>query len=259
MNLIYNLLIQPLVMIYDVLFTLIYGLIENPVPSIIVLSIVINFIVLPLYKKADALQKAEQEKQKKMKPWIDHIRKHFSGDERFMIQSAYYRIEHYSPLSALKEAGPLFLQIPFFIAAYRYISTLPILEGASFGPIQDLLKPDGLITVGGFTVNILPILMTVINIVSGTIYSKGGPVRQRIQIYGTALIFLVLLYNSPSGLVIYWTMNNLFSLGKNIYFAHEPKNKRLLPTVISVLIIPLLSLGMIIGSIDSATDVFLSE
>ena len=259
MRLLYNLLIQPLVLVYDVLFALLYGLTEDPVLSIMALSIVINFIVLPLYRKADALQKAEQEQVKKMKPWISHIRKHFSGDERFMIQSAYYRIEHYNPLFALKEAGPLLLQIPFFIAAYRYISSIPILDGASFGAIQDLLKPDGLLKIGGKAINLLPILMTAINIVSGAIYSRGGLVRQKIQIYGTALVFLALLYKSPSGLLLYWIMNNLFSLCKNVYFRHEPKDGRILPTVISILVIPLISYGLISGSIDSETDIFLAE
>lgn len=194
-----------------------------------------------------------------MKPWVEHIRRNFSGDERFMMQSAYYKIEHYNPISALKEAGPLLLQIPFFIAAYRYISTLPVLENASFGAIQNLQEPDRLVSAAGISVNVLPIVMTIINIFSGMIYSKDGPVRQKIQIYGTAVLFLVLLYNSPSGLVIYWIMNNLFSLAKNIYFAHEPKNKRLLPTVASVFIILVISVGMIAGKIDTNVDIFLAE
>lgn len=259
MKLLYDLLIQPLVLFYDILFTLLYGLIDNPVPTIMALSIVINFIVLPLYRKADALQKAEQEQMKRMKPWVSHIRKHFSGDERFMIQSAYYRTEHYNPLSVLKEAGPLFLQIPFFIAAYRYISAIPVLEGASFGAIRDLLKPDGLLKLGGTAVNLLPILMTAINIVSGAIYSKGGLLRQKIQIYGTALVFLALLYKSPSGLVLYWIMNNLFSLCKNVYFSHPPKNERLLPTAVSILLIPLMAFGFVWGNISTNTNCFVAE
>jgi hypothetical protein len=58
--------------------------------------------------------------------------------------------------------------------------------------------------------------MTLINCISGAIYTKGLAVKDKVQIYGTALIFLVLLYNSPSGLVLYWTLNNVFSLVKNI-------------------------------------------
>jgi hypothetical protein len=42
-----------------------------------------------------------------------------------------------------------------------------------------------------------------------------------------ALVFLVLLYASPSGLVIYWTMNNVFSLLKNVYYRIKLKHKNL--------------------------------
>ena len=65
-------------------------------------------------------------------------------------------------------------------------------------------------------IHVLPILMTVINFVSGAIYTKDATFREKFQLYVVALIFLVLLYNSPSGLVIYWILNNIFSLFKNI-------------------------------------------
>ena len=68
----------------------------------------------------------------------------------------------------------------------------------------------------GIAVNVLPVLMTVINLASGAIYSKEQSRKDKIQIWTLALIFLVILYNSPSGLVLYWTFNNLFSLIKNI-------------------------------------------
>lgn len=60
--------------------------------------------------------------------------------------------------------------------------------------------------------------MTLINCVAGEIYSKGHDKKEKVQIYLCALVFLVLLYNSPSGLVVYWTMNNVFSLVKNIFY-----------------------------------------
>jgi len=79
-------------------------------------------------------------------------------------------------------------------------------------------RPDALFTIGNFPINILPIAMTAINCVAGAIYTKGFPIKEKLQIYGMALIFLVLLYDSPSGLVLYWTMNNVFSLAKNIFY-----------------------------------------
>ena len=63
----------------------------------------------------------------------------------------------------------------------------------------------------------LPIAMTLINIIAGAIYTKGFSFKEKAQIYGMALVFLVILYNSPSGLVLYWTMNNVFSLIKKYF------------------------------------------
>ena len=92
-----------------------------------------------------------------------------------------------------------------------------MLQNASFGPIANLGAPDGLLQLGSVTVNLLPILMTVINLVSGAIYLRGFPVKSKVQQYVLALLFLVLLYNRPAGLVLYWTINNVFALVKNIF------------------------------------------
>jgi hypothetical protein len=67
--------------------------------------------------------------------------------------------------------------------------------------------------------------MTLINIVAGAIYTKGFPLKEKLQLYGMAVVFLVLLYDSPAGLVLYWTLNNVFSLLKNLYYAVNSKWK----------------------------------
>ena len=59
--------------------------------------------------------------------------------------------------------------------------------------------------------------MTAVNLLSGALYAKGLLFKEKAQLYGIALLFLVLLYNSPACLVLYWTMNNVFSLIKNCY------------------------------------------
>lgn len=234
MQFLYDIIIIPLLFVYDLLFTILYRAFQNPVTSIVALSVIVNLIVLPLYNKADAMQKEEQTKKKAMEPWVRHIRKHFRGDEQFMMLSAYYKVEHYSPLSFVKEAVPLLLQIPFFMAAYRFLSSLEILDGAAWGSIQNLIEPDGLLTLGGTRVNLLPILMTAINLISGAIYAKGSTLRLKLQILISALVFLVLLYQSPAGLVIYWTMNNLFSLGKNLMLRLPEKTKKAIKVCLAI-------------------------
>ena len=214
----YQLLIGPLQLFFEILYSLAYLVTHDPGISIIVLSLGMNLLVLPLYRRADAMQAEERELEKKLQPWTDHIRKAFHGDERFMILQTYYRQNHYKPVYALKGTLSLLLEIPFFIAAYRFLSELSLLQGCSFGIIRDLGAPDALISLNGFRINVLPILMTLINLVSGYIYTRGLSLKSRIQLYATALVFLVFLYQSPSGLVFYWTLNNVFSLVKNIIY-----------------------------------------
>jgi membrane protein insertase Oxa1/YidC/SpoIIIJ len=127
----------------------------------------------------------------------------------------------------LRNTVSLLIQIPFFIAAYSYLSHLEILQGETFFFIRDLSAPDGLLPILGNSINILPILMTAINIVTGVIYTRGFPFNEKVQLYGMALIFLGLLYNSPAGLVLYWTMNNVFSLAKNV-MRHIPHAKKII-------------------------------
>jgi hypothetical protein len=62
---------------------------------------------------------------------------------------------------------------------------------------------------------------------SASLYSKGLLFKEKAQLYGMALLFLVLLYNSPAGLVLYWTANNAFSLLKNIYLKIPFSKKRI--------------------------------
>ena len=134
-----------------------------------------------------------------------------------MLQT-YYRQNNYKPSSILKGSVSLLLEIPFFIAAYNFLSHAGVLNGFSFGPFVDMGKPDGLIKIAGLSINLLPILMTTINIISSMIYTKGLPTSSKVQLYGMAGIFLILLYNSPAALVFYWTLNNLFSLVKNLFY-----------------------------------------
>lgn len=221
-----SLLIGPLKLLFEGIFQLSQRLTQSPALAIILLSVAVNLLVLPLYTRADALQKQVQEKEKRLKKGAEHIRKSFSGELRTMTLHTYYRQNGYSPLQSLQSAVTLLLEIPFFIAAYQFLGGLESLSGVALGPIRDLSGPDGLWKLRGITVNLLPLLMTGINILSGAIYLKGAPLRAKLQVYLTALVFLVLLYESPACLVLYWTVNNVFSLCKNILLSLPKKEKK---------------------------------
>ena len=233
----YRLLIGPLELMFEVIFAIADRLVGNHGIAIIFLSLAINFLVLPLYRRADALQREQRDKAARMQAGVAHIKKTFQGNERFMMLQTFYRQHDYKQTDVFKGSISLLLQVPFFTAAYRFLSGLQLLRGTAFGPIRDMGAPDGLLTIFGVTLNLLPILMTAINYISASIYMKGFPLRSKLQTYGLALVFLVLLYNSPAGLVFYWTLNNLFSLLKNVFY----KMKR-----------P----GLVLGAVFSAISVF---
>lgn len=218
----YNLIIAPIEFIVDWIFRLCLNKVgtHGVIYCVVVVSIVINILALPLYNIADALQDKERKIAKKLESRVKRIKKAFKGDEQFMMLSEYYRQNDYHPLYTLRSALSILIEIPFFIAAYHYLSNCEALLGSKFWIFKDLGNPDSLFkfTVGTklIIINILPIIMTLINFVSGAIYTKDATVKEKVQLYVIAAIFLVLLYNSPSGLVIYWILNNLFSLAKNI-------------------------------------------
>ena len=238
MNFFYSIIIYPLYEIDEFFYSLCYGTTDNTGLSIAGISLLVSFLCLPLYIVAEKWQEKERLLQKDMEFQLKKIKSAFHGEERYMMVSTYYRQKNYHPMMALRSSISLIIQIPFFIAAYKFLSTLESLQGQSFLFIKDLSRPDNLFYIGSFPVNILPIAMTLINIIASAIYTKGHPLKEKVQIYLMALFFLVFLYNSPSGLVFYWTANNVFSLVKNIFY--KIKNpKKVLYILLSLCILAL--------------------
>ena len=157
------LLIGPLKLVFEIIFVIANRLINNPGLSVIALSLVMNILVLPLYRRADAMQEEARIIDMKLADGVAHIKKSFSGDERMMILQTYYRQNNYKPTDALHGSVSLLLEIPFFMAAYQFLSNASALNGASLGPIADLGTPDGLIVIGSVTINLLPILIDLIS------------------------------------------------------------------------------------------------
>ena len=158
LTMLYDMVIGPLLILFEAVFSFSYRYFSIGA-SIVVLSLAVNFLVLPLYRRADAIQEEERQAQLRLAPGVNRIKKAFQGNERFMMLQTYYRQNGYSQLAPLKGAVPLLLEIPFFLAAYRFLNSLQLLQGASMGPIQDLSLPDQMLKLGGFSLNLLPFLM----------------------------------------------------------------------------------------------------
>jgi len=88
-EIIYQILIGPLELFFEVLYTIANRMIGNYGLSIIVLSLIMNFLVLPIYQRADRMQEEERDIEAKLHDGIEHIRKTFKGDERMMMLQTY--------------------------------------------------------------------------------------------------------------------------------------------------------------------------
>ncbi|MBO5253460.1 MAG: preprotein translocase YidC, partial [Clostridia bacterium] len=84
-------LLGPLKLVFEVIFSVANGAVNNPGLAIIALSLCMNTLLMPLYKRADAVQLEARDKEAEMKPVSDHIKKTFSGDERMMLLQTHYR------------------------------------------------------------------------------------------------------------------------------------------------------------------------
>ncbi len=220
LSILFDIVVQPIIYVIELAFSIMYNLSGNIGVSIIGVSLVVNILCLPLYRMADEAQDRERKKQRSMERWVSHIKRHFKGDEQYMMLSTYYAEQGYRPINALVGSLPLLLQIPFFMAAYSYLSNLSLLQETPFLFLSNLGAPDALLNIGGLAINVMPIVMTAINCGSTYVYTRGLPLRDKLQAYLLAGLFLMLLYDSPSGLVFYWTCNQLFSLGKNVVMKH---------------------------------------
>ena len=221
----YDIFIYPIEHILKIVFELSYLFTGSYIISTVLLSLIVSIVLLPFYYWADNLQNKERAILSKLNPTIEEFKSVYSGWKLHAIISTYYKQNNYHPIYSLRSLIGLLIQLPFFIAAYHFLSTYQPIIGIETWLFKDLGAPDSWVHLGSLQINIMPFIMTAINIISGFIFTYNMTKSEKIQTWILSLVFLVLLYNSPSLLVLYWTMNNIFSLLKSIIekkFKSEP-------------------------------------
>lgn len=183
--------------------------------SIILLSLVVSIILLPLFLLIEKSQVKGRNKKALMQVELDKVSNLKNKQEKYFYTKEIYKKHHYNPYGSLIGLLGLLVQIPFFLAAYIMFEQFEPFVGLSFGPIADLSKPDKLLLVRGVVISLLPILMFATNLLSIKLYSKNTNYKEKTQLIVIAIVFFALLYNTSAALVLYWTMNNVFSIGKN--------------------------------------------
>ncbi len=186
--------------------------------GIVLLSVICSMLMTPLLRLVASVVKLEADYQAVIMPQLANIKARYAGDvERHLHIQRLYRRYGYSPLFAVRKVLPLFVQIPFLLLTYFMLKDTAELRGVPFLFLKDLGQPDVLLAT--FNVNILPLVMTAVNIV--TVFATPGfTSRDWIQATGISLLFLVLLYTAPSALLLYWTLNNALTLVRTLVNDH---------------------------------------
>ena len=203
-------LFAPLEYLYLVVYEALVAVTGSYGFSLILLSGLSGLLVLPFAKWVAAAQKKEADIQAILRPQVAKI---IAEEKDFLDRQekikALHQAHNYKPIYAIRASAGVLIQLPFFIAVYNMLKDLDALSGQSFLFLPDLAQPDGLL----WGVNLLPILMTVINIVAALLLANFT-FKDQLNNLIVATVFLVLLYSMSSALVFYWTLNNVWILCK---------------------------------------------
>jgi YidC/Oxa1 family membrane protein insertase len=196
--------------------------------AILLLTVLIKVAFFPL---ADASYRS-MSRMKKLQPEMEKIKTRFADDQAKQQQEIMdlYKREKINPVSGCL---PMLIQIPVFFSLYKVLlGSIEMRQAPFFGWIHDLSAPDptslvnlfGLLPfdphalLPGFllflSIGIWPILMGATQWLQTKLNPPAAdPVQQRMFAF-MPLIFMFMLAGLPSGLVIYWTWNNLLSVAQ---------------------------------------------
>jgi len=204
-----------------------YNLVGNYGIAIILLTILIRLLTHPLAHKGMKIQAKTMAEMQRIKPALDALNVKYKNDaaKRNQEMMKLYKEHNISPLAPLRGCLPMLVQIPIFFALYSLLNQAIDLRGASFLWIDDLSAPDRLVDLARYgmdfavpffnwhvaAINLLPILMGASQFFVSKLTptpSRDPAQKQMMLIF--SLLFPVMLYNFPSGLFIYWLINNVW-------------------------------------------------
>ncbi len=183
--------------------------------------VILTFLIKLLFAPLTHLSYASMKKMQLLAPKMKAIQEHHKKDPA-QSQKALMELYRRNKVNPMMGCLPMLIQIPVFIAMFRLLPEAIELHGAPFiGWIKDLSAPDHFMTLpftvpflGWNSLNILPILMAA----SQVWYQKlmpaqpGSSPEQQTIMNLMPIFFGFICYNMPSGLTLYWTLQNVFSI-----------------------------------------------
>lgn len=182
-----------------------YGFVHNYGIAIILLTILIKLIFWPLGNKSYKSMKEMQ----KLQPKMVELREKYKNDKARLSQEsmALYKIHHVNPMGGCL---PMVVQIPVFFGLYKaLLYAIELRHAPFFWWIQDLSAKD--------PYYITPLVMGATMFIQQKMTPTGAdPMQAKIMLF-MPIIFTFMFLNFPSGLVIYWLLNNVISIGQQYY------------------------------------------
>ena len=180
----------------------IHALLGNWGWTIVLFTIVIKLALFPL----SAAGYRSMAKMKVVTPKMTAIRERFKGDPQKMNQAMMelYKTEKINPLGG---CFPILIQMPVFLALYWVLQASVEMRGAPWmGWIHDLTAPDPLY--------ILPVVYAISMFIQTKLNpAPADPVQAKMMMF-MPLAFSVMFFFFPSGLVLYWVVNNVLSIAQ---------------------------------------------
>ena len=198
--------------------------------GIIILTIFIRILLFPLANKSFKSMNA----MRILTPEIQRVRERYKDDRNKMNQEmfALYREKKINPAAGCL---PILIQIPIFFALYKVLFvSIEMRHAPFFGWIKDLSAPDptsifnlfGLIPWDPpmfLTIGIWPLLMGLTMYLQQKINPPPpDPIQAKVFMM-LPFIFTFLLATFPSGMVVYWTVNNILSIGQQYILLKKQK------------------------------------
>ena len=203
--------------------------------SIILMTIIIKMVMFPFTKK----QSMGTLKMQEIQPKIKAVQEKYKDNPQKLNEAMakVYQDSGYNPMSGCL---PMIVQFLILFAMYNLFNNYFEFRGSVFIPgwISDLSVGDSVHTFArsipffGNQLRILPVIYLASQLLYGKITGNGGTaaagssqMQMKMMMYGMPIIFFFIFYNAPSGLLLYWTVSNIFQMGQQIVINNMMKKK----------------------------------
>ena len=213
--------------ILKVLLEWFYVLIPNYGVAIILLTVLIKVILYPFTHNSYE----STSKMQSLQPKIKELQAQYKDEpQKLNAKTAeLYKEEGVNPMGGCL---PMVLQMPVFFALYGLLNKYFPLRGAEFIPgwITDLSAPEyiwrefqnpiNLLIIDIPAIRILPVIYLAGQLLMTKVTQQGtagqAGAQQKMLTLGMPIMFFFILYNMPSGLLLYWTSMNLITIGQQL-------------------------------------------